>query len=157
MFIWRTTRSHQDAGLAQNFAGERQQGNVARSLDGLGEGALVPGAGARLAPGADFAVIGYEPAQYFHLFIVDGGIFVHAELAFARAGEKTPAASLLLTTCGLVAHFTYSLPAGLPAGEISLQENKPSSLSSSLSNSEVTLLSRRSSSMIISLATISVA
>ena len=79
--------------LAQNFAGERQQGQVAGALDGAGQLALVFGAGPRLTAGADLAIIAHEAAQNFGLLVVNPGAAVSAELAHARLGVETPRAA----------------------------------------------------------------
>jgi hypothetical protein len=84
------------AALAQNFAGERQQRYMAGAFDRLGQGALVLGACTCLAPGADFAIISHKTAQYFGLLVIDGGVLIRTELAFAWTGEKAPPTGLWL-------------------------------------------------------------
>ena len=56
-----------------------QQGDLAGALDGLGQLALMHGAGAGGAAGQDFGPLGSEPAQLGGVLIVDALHLVHAE------------------------------------------------------------------------------
>ena len=60
--------------IFQGFSRERQHSQVTGAFDGVGQAALVPGAGARLAPWADLAIFGYEAAQNVHLLVINGDI-----------------------------------------------------------------------------------
>ena len=69
------------SGLARQLAGEGQHGHVAGALDGFGHEALVPGAGAGLAAGADLAAVRHERAQQIDVLVIDGFVLFGAELA----------------------------------------------------------------------------
>jgi hypothetical protein len=76
--------------LAQDFPGEGKQSQMAGAFDGAGQGALVFGTGTSLAARANLAVIRNKTPEYFGLFVVNYGVLIRAELAFARAGEEAP-------------------------------------------------------------------
>jgi hypothetical protein len=59
----------------------RQQGHRARTLDGVGELALVARTTARDPARNDLAALGYEAAEPTHIFVVDEVDLVRAELA----------------------------------------------------------------------------
>jgi len=74
------------AGILFGDIGEKR--DLAGSLDGLGEFALMLSAGAGGAAREDFAALGKEAAKLHGIFIINELAFVHAELAnfFALAG-----------------------------------------------------------------------
>jgi hypothetical protein len=91
--------------LAENFAVEGEQSDMAGALDGDRQLALVSGAGACLAARADFAIVGHIAAQHFDLFVVDRCTFVGAELTLTWASEKTgPSALGVIFVNRLVTH-----------------------------------------------------
>lgn len=90
--------------LAQNFAAEGKQRQMAGALDSASQSALVLGAGAGLAARADLAVVGDEPPQSIGLLVIDGCVLVSAELTFTRPGEETPSTALAFIRKTLVAH-----------------------------------------------------
>jgi hypothetical protein len=69
---------------------EGQEGDVARSLEGEGEHALMPGTGTRLAPGLDLGAVGDEATKLGGLLVVDGVDFIDAERADAAPAETAP-------------------------------------------------------------------
>ena len=74
--------------LAQNFAGEGKQCDVSCSFDGGSQFALVFGASAGLATGANFAIFMNIAAQKIGIFVVDFLAFFGAEGTGARARIK---------------------------------------------------------------------
>src|SRR5215207_2865202 len=81
----------EDAGVADVLRGEGQQGQVAGALEGGAQGALVLGAGARLAARLDLAAVGDVAAQAGRFLVVDQGDLVHAELADLAPGDVAAA------------------------------------------------------------------
>src|SRR5207249_4184160 len=64
---------------ADVLGGVGEEGDVAGALQRGREGALVAGAGARLAPRLDLAALGEEAAQLAHIFIVDVVLLLDTE------------------------------------------------------------------------------
>ena len=58
------------------FAGERQQGDMARALDGGSHLALVFGTGAGLPAGTDLAIVCDISLKKIYLLIVDSQFFI---------------------------------------------------------------------------------
>ena len=85
-----------DFALAQDFPVEGKQGDVPGAFDRRGKLTLVLGASSGLAAWTDLTVIGDKPAENFDQFIIDGGRFISAELAFPRANEETSLPALLV-------------------------------------------------------------
>src|ERR1700691_2065737 len=73
-------------------SGERQEGDVARLLDGPRQTALVRRAHAGQAPRSDFAALRDELRQQAHVFVIDRFDLLDAELANLFAAEKLAAA-----------------------------------------------------------------
>src|SRR5271156_274597 len=71
---------------------KRQQGDVARLLDGASESALVRRAHTRKAAGYDFAALGHEALQQAHDTVGDGVDLLGAELPDLLAPEEFAAA-----------------------------------------------------------------
>src|SRR5690349_12192107 len=67
--------------------GERQQGDVARLLDGRRKPALVRRADARQAARHDLAALGHELRKQTHVLVIDGVDLLDAELADFLAAE----------------------------------------------------------------------
>ena len=65
----------------------REEGDRPRSLDGVGQLALVPRAAARDAPGDDLPALGDEVAEPANIFVVDQVDLVRAELADLSPAE----------------------------------------------------------------------
>src|SRR5689334_13262490 len=78
---------------------ERQQGDVARLLDGIGQPPLVRGADAGNAARHDLAALGHEGVQQLHILVVDVVDLLDAEAAYLLAPEIL----FLLRGDGLVA------------------------------------------------------
>ncbi len=55
---------------------------------------LVAGTSASLPAWADFAIFRNEAFEHIHRFVVNYKVFIRAELANLRAGNKTPAGGL---------------------------------------------------------------
>src|SRR5438270_11285724 len=66
---------------------ERQQGDVARLLDRVGQAALVRSANSGEAPRDDLAALGHELAKQAHVLIVDSVDLLDAEFANLLAAE----------------------------------------------------------------------
>jgi hypothetical protein len=77
-------------GSTQDFTTEGEERQVAGTLDGSGQFALVFRTNASLAARANFPIVRYKTTKDFGLFIVNNCIFVSAELTFMRAGKETP-------------------------------------------------------------------
>lgn len=75
------------------------------TFDGSRQLTLMLGARTGLAPRANFAIIGHEAAQALGLFVIDHRVFIGAELALSRPGEKSPAAGWCFVAAWLIAHF----------------------------------------------------
>src|SRR5271165_7433742 len=73
-------------------AGERQQRDVARLLDGVGQAALVRRAHAGQPPRHDLARLSYKLAEQPHVLVVHRVDLLHAELANLLAAEELPSA-----------------------------------------------------------------
>jgi len=67
---------------------------MAGALDGAGQLTLVPGTGSGLAPGSNFSFFRYKAAKEINLFVVNFCIFVCAELADFRPGNKPASAGM---------------------------------------------------------------
>jgi hypothetical protein len=70
-------------------SGERQQTNMAGALDRTSQVALVLGAGTCLAARADFAFFSNKASKDIRLLVIDGHIFICAELTKFWAGVIT--------------------------------------------------------------------
>ena len=71
---------------------ERQQGDVARLLDGVGQAALVRRAHAGQTAGNDLAAFRHEGGEQAHVLVVDAVDFLDAEFANLLATEEFPSA-----------------------------------------------------------------
>ena len=85
---------------------------MASVLDGLGDGALMFGAGTRLAARPNFAGIVNIATKKIGVFVVDHQIFIGAKLANFRTREITIIASVSILT-----HFELLLMFGSLEGE----------------------------------------
>ena len=79
---------------------KRQQRDIPRLLDGLGELALVRGADAREPARRDLAPLRHELLQEANVAIADGVNFFHAEFADFLAAEELAAAASARTAGG---------------------------------------------------------
>jgi len=95
--------------LSQHFAGVRQECNMAGAFNRPSHFALVFGADAGLATRANLSLVRHIAAQHIDLFVIDFGILISAEGAFAWAREKTTASSLIIISHWLIAHLQNSL------------------------------------------------
>src|SRR5579863_8544129 len=66
---------------------ERQQRDVARLLDGVGETPLMGRAHARDPPRHNLAALGHKGVQHLHIFVIDVIDLLHAEPAHLLAPE----------------------------------------------------------------------
>src|ERR1017187_2201105 len=73
-------------------ARERQQRDVARLLDGIGQAALVRRAHAGQTPGNDFARLGHKLPEQAHVLVIHAIDLLDAELANFLAAEEFPSA-----------------------------------------------------------------
>src|SRR5512146_2838002 len=91
---------------------KRQQGDVARALDGGRKPALVRRAHAGQATGNDLAPLGHKLLQQAHVLVIDVVNFLDAELAHLLAAEKL--AATFAAAVGPVAAFGPVGPALRP-------------------------------------------
>src|ERR1017187_1385315 len=73
-------------------ARERQQRDVARLLDGIGQAALGRRAHAGQTPGNDFARLGHKLPEQAHVLVIHAIDLLDAELANFLAAEEFPSA-----------------------------------------------------------------
>ena len=73
--------------------GKRQQGDVARLLDGAGQAALVRGANAGQPPGNNLAALGHKLLQQPHVAVRNRVDLLGAELADLLAAEELAASA----------------------------------------------------------------
>jgi len=87
-------------GLASPIGSEGEQGEVAGTLDRLGEDALVPSARSGLPARANLPDLRDEAAQHIHLLVVDGLRLIGAKLADPGPPNEppTPTARLFAAT-----------------------------------------------------------
>src|SRR3989304_1647901 len=90
------------------LGGKRQQGDVARPLDGLAQPALMTRAGAGQAPRQEFAALLHERLEHLDLLVVDKVHAVHAEPADLLLAKVLPLAATRASRT--------SRPASFPAG-----------------------------------------
>ena len=69
---------------------------MASPLDGICQSALVTGASACLAAGADFAIFSNIAAQHIDLLVINFNIFIGAKLADFRAGNLPSSTTAIL-------------------------------------------------------------
>jgi hypothetical protein len=84
-----------------------QERQVAGTLNGPGEGALVASACTCLTAGADLALFCDIAAQHLYLLVIDTHVMIGAELANARLGIEAPPAALFLSFFSLVRFFHF--------------------------------------------------
>jgi hypothetical protein len=94
--------------LVDLAADVRQEGQVTSAFNRDSQRALVPGAGASLAAGSDFALFGDETAEHIYLLVVDGDILVHTELADFGSGYITSKGGPLVVHHHIIVHQTIS-------------------------------------------------
>src|SRR5690242_11570908 len=80
--------------------GERQQGDIAGPLDGLGQLTLVARAGARHAAGDDLAPLADEGADHVVILVIDGHNSFRAEPAGLAPGTAETAATAFAAFAG---------------------------------------------------------
>ncbi len=90
-------------------ASEGQERNMAGAFDGARQFALVFGAYTGLAARANLALVRHIAAQHIDLLVIDPGILICTEGAFAWARKETSASSLVIISRWLIAHLQNSL------------------------------------------------
>jgi hypothetical protein len=82
---------------------DREQSEMPRPLDGDRQPALMPGAGAGLAPRPDLASLCEKPTQGGHVFVVDRLSLFQAEGAHLATPDETTAGLIATTARAAVA------------------------------------------------------